>query len=254
VSGRGSPLHGVLGGWLAPRLLALHALAVVAIVGCALMGLWQLGIYGSKHEDAAKVARMSAPVGLLEVWGPDAAFTADLTERQVWVRGEFTGDQFLVRRGAGRYWVVAPVRVDGTKSMLLIVRGWTDQRLDSPDRPTGTVTFRAILQPGEDRSDANAFDPTTGIYGSVSIPQLANVLHGDLFSGFALTDATGINAGLTPVSPPDPHVSWLVGLRNLAYALQWWVFGLFAGFMWWRMATDAVAVDAEASLETSRVA
>jgi len=238
-------------GWLAPRLLALHVLAVVAVVVCALMGSWQLGIYGSKHEDAAKVARTAAPVDLLEVWGPDAAFTADLTERQVWVRGEFTGDQFLVRRGPEHYWVVAPLRVAGTKSMLLIVRGSTDARLASPDRPRGTVMFRAILQPGEDRSDATAFDPTTGIYGSVSIPQLANVLHGDLFSGFALTDAAGVNAGLTPVAPPDPHVSWMVGLRNLAYALQWWLFGLFAGFMWWRMATDAV--DVEASVETARV-
>jgi cytochrome oxidase assembly protein ShyY1 len=233
----------VLGGWFAPRLLALHALAMVAIVACVLMGLWQLGVYGSKHDDAAQVVRTAAPVDVLTVWGPDDPFTADLTERQVWVRGEFTGDQFLIRRAAERYWVVAPVRVEGTKSMLLVVRGWTDERLASPDLPQGTVTFRAMLQPGEDGSDADAFDPTTGIYGSVSIPQLANVVHGDLFSGFALTEATGINGGLRPVEPPDPSVSWTVGLRNLAYALQWWVFGLFAGFMWWRMATDALAVE-----------
>jgi len=231
-------------GWVAPRLLALHALAAAAIVGCALMGLWQLGVYGSKHEDAATGARTAEPVDLLAVWGPDAPFAADLTDRPVWVRGEFTGDQFMVRRAADRYWVVAPLRVAGTKSMLLVVRGSTDERLASPDRPRGTVTFRAILQPSEDRSDAVAFDPTTGVYGSVSIPQLANVVRGDLFSGFALTDASGINAGLNPVAPPDPHVSWTVGLRNLAYALQWWVFGLFAGFMWWRMATDVVEVEA----------
>ena len=245
--------------WFAPRLLALHVLALVALVGCGLMGLWQLGVYGSKHENAAEVARATAPVDVLEVWGPDAPFTADLTERRVWVRGDFTGDQFLVRRGADRYWVVAPLRVQGTKSMLLVVRGWTDEQLESPARPRGTVTFRAILQPGEDRSASEAFDPTTGgtsrlrgsVYGSLSIPQLANVLHGDLFSGFALTDASGINGGLRPVAPPDPHISWTVGLRNLAYALQWWVFGLFAGFMWWRMATDAI--DVENSVETSRI-
>jgi cytochrome oxidase assembly protein ShyY1 len=237
--------------WFAPRLLALHALAVVAVVGCVLMGLWQLGVYGSRHEDAAKVARAAAPVDLLTVWGPDEPFNPGLAERRVWVRGEFTGDQFLVRRGAERYWVVAPLRVEGTKSMLLVVRGWTDGRLASPARPRGTVAFRAILQPGEERTESDVVDPTTGgtsrlrgrIYGSVSIPQLANVLHGDLFSGFALSQAASINAGLKPVEPPDPHVSWTVGLRNLAYALQWWVFGLFAGFMWWRMANDVVDVE-----------
>jgi surfeit locus 1 family protein len=237
--------------WIAPRLLALHVFAVVAVAVCAVMGLWQLGIYGSKHEDVAATARISTPVDILEVWGPDQAFTADLTERRVWVRGEFTGDQFLVRRGGERYWVVAPLRVEGTTSMLPIVRGWTDATLKSPERPEGTVTFRAILQPSEDGSDSGTFDPTTGVYGSLSIPQLANVLHGDLFSGFALTDATGINAGLRPVEAPDPDVSWTVGLRNLAYALQWWVFGLFAAFMWWRMATDAV--DVETDVESARI-
>jgi ABC-type nickel/cobalt efflux system permease component RcnA len=29
-------------------------------------------------------------------------------------------------------------------------------------------------------------------------------------------------------------LSW----RNLAYALQWWVFALFAAYMWWRMVRD----------------
>lgn len=237
-------------GWFAPRLLALHGLAVVAVVGCALMGLWQLGIYGSKHEDAAKVARAAAPVDLLTVWGPDAPFTADLTERRVWVRGEFTGDQLFVRRGSRAYWVVAPLRVSGTKSLLLVVRGSTNTKA-SPEVPAGSVTFRATLQPGEDGGGA-AFDPKADTYDALSISQLANVLHGDLFSGFALTDASGINAGLTPVTPPDPDVSWTVGLRNLAYALQWWVFGLFAGFMWWRMVTDAL--DVESSVEQARIA
>jgi cytochrome oxidase assembly protein ShyY1 len=214
------------------------------------MGMWQLGIYGSKHEDAAKVARAAAPVDLLAVWGPDAPFSADLTERRVWIRGEFTGDQFFVRRGAQRYWVVAPLRVSGTKSLLLVVRGSTNTKA-SPEVPAGPVTFRATLQPGEDSGGA-VFDPGADTYDALSTPQLANILHGDLFSGFALTDATGINAGLTPVTPPDAEVSWTVGLRNLAYALQWWVFGLFAAFMWWRMATDTL--DVQRSVEDARVA
>jgi surfeit locus 1 family protein len=229
--------------WFQPRLLLLHAAAIVVIAACVLMGLWQLGVYGAKHEDESAALRTARPVPLLDVWGPDDAFGAGLDRRPVWVRGEFTGDQFLVRRGGGRYWVVAPLRVADTKSLLLVVRGWSDERhLASPDRPAGTVTFRANLQPGEESGGAT-FDPTTGTYDAMSIPQLTNILHRDLFSGYALTSATGITAGLRPVAPPDPEVSWTVGLRNLAYALQWWVFGLFAGFMWWRMLTDALAVE-----------
>jgi hypothetical protein len=106
------------------------------------------------------------------------------------------------------------------------------------------VAFQGRLQPGEDSGGAT-FEPTAGTYDAMSIPQLTNVLHGDLFSGYALTSDAEITAGLRPVELPDPHVSWTVGLRNLAYALQWWVFGLFAGFMWWRMLTDALALGDE---------
>jgi cytochrome oxidase assembly protein ShyY1 len=226
--------------WLAPRLLALHLFALAVIAGCVLMGLWQLGVYGSKHDDASAAVRTSRPVPLLDVWGPDDAFRAGLDRRPVWIRGEFIGRQFLIQRAASRYWLVAPLRVEGTKSLLPIVRGWTNGR-HLPHHPVGTVTFRAKLQPGED-AGTSEYDPVTASYGALSIPQLANVLHRDLFSGYALTDAAGITGGLQPVAPPEPHVSWTVGLRNLAYALQWWVFGMFAGFMWWRMANDAVAV------------
>jgi surfeit locus 1 family protein len=230
--------------WFQPRLLVLHVSAIVVIVACVLMGLWQLGVYGAKHEDESAAVRAAPPVPLLDVWGPDDAFGADLDRRPVWVRGVFTGDQFLVRRSAGRYWVVAPLRVERTSSMLLIVRGWVDERrLELPERPRGTVTFRATLQPGEESAGSSRVDATAGIHDTMSIPQLANVVDGDLFSGYALTDAAGITSGLRPVAPPDPRVSWTVGLRNLAYALQWWVFGLFAGFMWWRMAVDALAIE-----------
>lgn len=213
--------------WLAPRLLALHGLAVVAISACAVMGLWQLGVYGAKHEDVSAVARSAPPVPLLDVWGPDDAFTAELAERRVWIRGEFSGHQFRAH-AAGADWWAAPLRVDETKSSIIVVRGVAEPDSPAPELPSGTVTFRGLLQPGDD---------------VISIPALANELEGDLFSGYALTDAQGITAGLRPVEPPDSHVSWTVGLRNLAYALQWWVFGLFAGFMWWRMVTDALDVE-----------
>ena len=38
--------------------------------------------------------------------------------------------------------------------------------------------------------------------------------------------------------PPPPEVSSGVSWRDAAYALQWWVFALFAGYMWWRMVRD----------------
>ena len=34
---------------------------------------------------------------------------------------------------------------------------------------------------------------------------------------------------------PPPDVDTPLNLRNAAYAVQWWVFGLFAIWMWWKM-------------------
>ena len=82
---------------------------------------------------------------------------------------------------------------------------------------------------------------------AISVPALINDLPQRLYGGYgiALTDT-----GLPLVDPPEPEVSWTVGLRNLAYALQWWVFAAFALFMWWSMASENVAMRrAEAEAE-----
>lgn len=206
------------------------------MVVCTLMGFWQLGVYGDKHAATAAKAAARQPIALSTAWGPDDAFSDDLSERPVVVTGRFTGDQIRIARGHGRYWIVAPLRVAGTRSSLIVVRGWSGR--DSPPVPGGSITFRARLQPGE-QSTADV-DPTTGILPALSIPALANVLPGDLYSGYAVTDDARVTDGLKPVAPPSPDVAWTVGLRNLAYAMQWWVFGAFSLFMWWRMAVDAV--------------
>ena len=43
-------------------------------------------------------------------------------------------------------------------------------------------------------------------------------------------------AGLERVPPPE--VTGGLKWRNAAYALQWWIFGGFAAFMWFRMVRE----------------
>lgn len=234
--------------WLRPPLLALHVLAVVATVFCIVMGLWQLGVYDSRqaHERAD---RQEVPrVALTGLWGPDEPFSARLNLRPVTAAGRFApdADQFWVtgREQAGRTgaWLVAPLLTDGGGA-LLVVRGWAPEPGDAPALPTGEVSVDAVLQPGE--GQGAPWDPDRRLIGSVRIPALSNELPYDLYSGFAISTDTQLAAGLAPANLPDPAVSWTVGLRNLAYALQWWVFGLFALFMWWRMASEQVAAEGE---------
>ena len=65
----------------------------------------------------------------------------------------------------------------------------------------------------------------------------------DLYGGYvvaevASTGATGLDT-VTPGSMPAP--SSFTALRNLLYALEWWVFGGFFVFMWQRWCRDEVA-------------
>lgn len=214
--------------WLSRQLLGLHLLAILVIVVCVLMGLWQLGVYGAKHEDEVAAALHRRPVDVLSVWGPDDAFTADLVDRRVRIHVDGYVGLFTVKRPNGQVWLATTARVHGTRSAIVVVLGHepTPPAIDLHVPQLRTLT--AILQPSE-------------AGGPLSMAERVNRTKGDLFSGYALADDPVMALSIKPVKPPEPDVSWTVGLRNLAYALQWWVFGLFGVFMWWRMGTDLVA-------------
>jgi cytochrome oxidase assembly protein ShyY1 len=196
------------------------------------MGLWQLGVYEGRQGDAQADTRDHV-VPLADVWAPGEKFTSDLEHQRVSIAGRFADDDFRVTRDDGPAWLVTPFVIDD--HALLVVRG------EGERAPASDVTeLDVVLEPSE--SGGRALTPhgdgvrTTD---AISVPVLINDLPQRLYGGYgiALTDT-----GLPLVDPPEPDVSWTVGLRNLAYALQWWVFGGFALFMWWSMASDNVAM------------
>lgn len=231
--------------WLRPGLLGLHLLAVVALVACILAGLWQLGVYDSRQEHERAESHAVARVPLAGLWTADQPFSGRLNQRPVTIEGRFAPAEEQVwvtgKRQDGRVgvWLLAPVFVGGGHDALLVVRGWAPSVTMLPAVPDGAVTINAVLEPGD--VGGASFDPATRKIGSVRIPALTNELPYDLYSGYAVSSTTAVSAGLDLASPPPVGVSWTVGLRNLAYALQWWVFGAFTIFMWWRMVTESVA-------------
>ncbi len=213
--------------WLRPGLLGLHALAVVAVGLCVVMGLWQLGVYEGRQGDAQDGAHQRV-VPLADVWQPGEAFTSDLNGKSVSVEGRFAADDLRVTRDDGSTWLVTPFVIGD--HALLVVRG------EGKSAPASDATeLDVVLEPSESGGRALGPDRTTD---AISVPALLNDLPQRLYGGYGIART---ETGLPLVDPPEPDVSWTVGLRNLAYALQWWVFGAFALFMWWRMATESVA-------------
>lgn len=235
--------HRPLRDWFSGPLVGLHALAVVAVALCVAGGLWQMGVYEGRQDDerssAAASLAQAQPLG--DQWHAGEAFPTDLQHRSVVVEGRFgPADEQLWVQGAettdGQAWLVAPFLVNGTDDALLVVRGRAAEPGAVPSVPAGEQSVTVVLQPGQGGGTALDGQRKTT---AVSIPVLLNELPHRLFSGYGLaSDDTG--ADLPLVSAPDPDVSWTAGLRNLAYALQWWVFGLFAAFMWWRMCTESI--------------
>ena len=61
----------------------------------------------------------------------------------------------------------------------------------------------------------------------------------DLYSGYVIANRPA--PGLASVRPTDaPPVSQFTALRNFLYALEWWVFGLFALAVWVRWCRDTL--------------
>ncbi len=234
---------------LKPRWLGLLGALVVLLVAFTFLGLWQLSVARDDAErEALAQALLQAPVSLGTVLTPHSPFPGDASGRPVTVTGTYdpTGQVLVADRrldGASGYWVLTPLVVDasgaGGPARIAVLRGFvTDGRGTGPaPSATGSVTVTGTLAPGESPASSAATLPP-GQLGSVDLARLVNLWPGDLYNAFvfATSESPEASAGLQRVPPPPipTGLTW----RNAAYALQWWVFGLFAAYMWWRMVRD----------------
>ena len=231
-------------------MLGLHLLLVVVLTGTVLAGWWQLDAWRDAQRDDAAERASLAPVPLDDVLGPDDPLANEDDGVPVEVEGTYAPreEQFLVsgRTHDGRdgYWVLSPLEVTGTAptSALLVVRGWVPDDATLPPVPAGEVRVTGVLTPGEEGSGAVE---AGRVVEAVRIPALVNAVDTDLYGAYLISTSPPA-AGLEPVSPPVAEPGWSAGLRNLAYALQWWAFGAFAIFLWWRMCAEQRSVASNA--------
>jgi surfeit locus 1 family protein len=246
---------------LAPRLVPLHLLGVAATVAAVLLGLWQLDVWQAQRDTEVRDLTTLAPVPIQQVLGRDQPFPSSAVGRPVEIIGQWLPDStFYVtdRRLEGRTgsWVVTPVAVCDepsacpTSSALLVVRGWVADPEAAPAAPEGTVRLTGWLQPPEGSGVPDP-DPTDDRLPEVRIADAIQRVDQDLYGAYLIaerTDPAAATSGLSRVTPEAlPPPDSFTGLRNLLYAVQWWVFAGFALFIWWRWAKDEVERSRQAS-------
>jgi cytochrome oxidase assembly protein ShyY1 len=228
--------------WLGFTLFVLATMTV-----CVLMARWQWSRYQVRLAENDRLdAALSAPVvpisGVLtaEAARPDPGPLApDLAWRTVSATGVFdVSREVAVRRrpqdGRNGFWIVTPMITD--RGVLLVNRGWIVASGDAmntpefPSPPAGTVTLVGRLRPAE--VSATSDDAPPGQAWAADPQALIQPAGVPRYAAYVvLTDSQpAASAGLTRLPEPGHR-----GANNLAYFVQWALFGLVGLVGWWRL-------------------
>lgn len=267
---RGKPIAAYDGGvrkvtsrqWLdaarSGRMIALFILLLIAALVAVRLGAWQLdraAIRGAEEARQIEAERLAAdPVPIGDVLRVGDLVTTD--EKLVKVEATGTwGDQLLIPHrevdGESAYLVITELRLSegpDEGAMIAVLRGWI-----SPEEvgdasavavPTGEASIVGFIHEDE---KAGSGDYPPGEIGAISAGQLLNLWGGPAFSGY-LVAAQAVGGGVTAVPPPSYAEGEGMNVRNLLYAGEWFLFGGFALFLWWRMVRDEAIIRIEDEL------
>lgn len=254
--------------YLTARMLGALLVAVIAVAAAAGLGLWQLDAWQTRRHDQSVDLTHRTPVPLTQVMGHDDPFPGRSLGQPVVVSGTWLPQATVFVSGRAHdgqdgYWVVTPLTDGGADSPAIpVVRGWTATPAQAPAAPTGPGTLVGWLQPSDDDPTVVDSDPSDDVVPALQIAALVQDVPVDLYSGYLVDadrtvtgpwpdGATAVNDGTAGLAPADlaalPKPGAFTAVRNLLYAIEWWFFGGFAAFIWWRFVRDERAASHEAA-------
>jgi cytochrome oxidase assembly protein ShyY1 len=228
------------------------AIVVVVMFVFGVLGLWQLNVARDQgRAEQVRAAPTLAVTDLAALLTPHGPFPGDGTGRRITATGRYDGPgQVLVTprrlRGASGYWVVTPFVVRSSGARIAVVRGF----VTDPGQalaPAGTpITLSGTLGQGESPTGDSALAGPPLPDGQIAVVDLSLLVNrwpGTLYNAFIFAtaekpDVTSLASPAVQRVPPPPLAGGGLAWRNAAYALQWWVFALFAAYMWWKMVRD----------------
>ena len=135
-------------------------------------------------------------------------------------------------------WLVVPLRLDDGGAVP-VVRGWVAAP-DRPPAPLGEVTVTGRLLPPEEKP-ARAAGQAADEVPAVDVTALGSRWAVELHEGFVLARAEDPAPAAAPVRVPESNAvpsDTGAPFSNLGYALQWWAFAAFVGYLWWRIVRE----------------
>ncbi|KTE14356.1 SURF1 family protein [Sphingopyxis sp. H115] len=224
------------------RRAAFAAAALIAALGLAALGVWQVERRAWKHELIAAVdARVhAAPAKAPRPDRWDAVNAKDDAYRRVTATGIFRHDretlvQAVTERGAG-YWVMTPLETPNFT--LLINRGFVpkdrrDAKTRAAGQVAGPVTVTGLLrvtEPGGAFLRSN--DPAADRWFSRDVAGIAKA------RGLGRTAPYFVDADAAP-NPGGYPVGGLTVVRfrdhHMVYALTWFTLSALSLFFAWRL-------------------
>jgi len=207
-------------------ILALLSLILVCVL-FFFLGKWQ---WDRTQDilDAERAATMAA-VPVSEI---DQPLDPQDYGRKVTATGSFiTTDQVrigsrLSRESIAGDWIVSALETQ-TGQLIAVVRGWVPQGQQFTT-PVGTVSIEGVLQPN-DTFYASGSD-SVGEIVTIDSQQLSQLWNAPLLDGYVVMQSQSPMEDNSPESVPPTISTAEVAfpLQNFFYAIQWWVFALFA--------------------------
>ncbi|WP_341924863.1 SURF1 family protein [Nocardioides psychrotolerans] len=236
--------------YLTLRMIGAHLVALACVGVAGSLGVWQYDAWQANRAAEAVDLTELEPQPIADVMGPDDPFPATLVGQPVSVSGTWLPESTVYVSGrevdgVEGFWVVTPLAVGAAADdpALPVVRGWVPDPDDAPAPPSGTAELVAWLQPPEGTGEADT-DPTDDVLPQMRTADLIQQVDQDLYGAYGVVDADepSTNAGAEGLTTATleqlPPPGRFTALRNILYALEWWVFGAFAAFIWWRFVRE----------------